>query len=354
LNEATREGVEEPRDNFLAVGLMMLVVAVGVTFGLVQAVEAGVAASVVVFVAQMSRSPIRRLRTGVTVHSARHRDEHLTEALEKHSDCIAVMELEGSVFFGSADSLALRAEGLGEGGVKYLLMDLRRVSGIDATGYKVLGQTYQRLTARNTMVAFSHLVPGQLNSTMAEDLLQSGIPAKHMFESADQALESFEEALLVSVGATTDSRTAWKLEQFGELWGLTDEEQERFHGYVEERHFEPDEVLFTKGDSGRSMYIISRGDADVSIPVDGGLRRRRLATFQEGTIVGEMALLDGAPREANVTANGPLELYQLTHDEYLRLGREDPEMALKVQAAIARTLGARIRGANALTLELDS
>lgn len=354
LNEALRKDVKDPRDNFLAVGLMTLVVVVGVTFGLVEAVEAGVAASVVVFVAQMSRSPIRRLRTGATVRSARRRDEHLTEVLAKHGDRIAVIELEGSVFFGSADSLALRAEELAEGGVDFLLMDLRRVRGIDATGYKVLGQTYKRLTALETIVAFSHVLPRQLNEEIAEDLLQSGVPSERMFESADQALEFFEEALLLNVGADPLSTSGWTLEQFGDAWGLTASEQERFHGYVERKHFESGEVVFTMGDAGRSMYLLCRGDADVSIPVDGGLPQRRLATFQDGTVLGEMALLDGAPRAATVTASGTLDIYELTHSEFLRLGREEPEMALKVQAAIGRTLGARIRGANDLILELDS
>lgn len=353
LNEATRKGVEDPRDNLLAVGLMTFVVGVGVTFGLVEAVEAGVAASVLVFVAQMSRSPIRRVRTGEAVRSARRRDEHLTEVLAKHSDCIAVIELEGAVFFGSSDAVATRAEELAEEGVEFLLMDLRRVRGIDATGYKVLGQTYQRLTAQRVILAFSHVLPGRLNKAIAEDLEQSGIPAARMFESADQALEFFEEGLLFKLGVDPRSRAGWTLERFGEAWGLTEPEQKRLHEYVERKHFEAGEIVFRERDTGRSMYLLCKGDAEVSIPVEDG-RRRRLATFQDGTVLGEMALLDGAPRAAGVTASGPLDVYELTHDEFLRLGREEPEIALKVQAAIGRTLGSRIRGANALILELDS
>jgi len=166
-------------------------------------------------------------------------------------------------------------------------------------------------------------------------------------------LEFFEEGLLFKLGVDPRSRAGWTLERFGEAWGLTEPEQERLHEYVERKHFEAGEIVFREGDTGRSMYLLCKGDAEVSIPVEDG-RRRRLATFQDGTVLGEMALLDGAPRAAGVTASGPLDVYELTHDEFLRLGREEPEIALKVQAAIGRTLGSRIRGANALILELDS
>ena len=183
--------------------------------------------------------------------------------------------------------------------------------------------------------------------------MQSGIPVVRMFESADRALEYFEESLLLNLGADPRSQEGWTLEQFGAAWGLTEQEQDRLRGYVQPRHFESDDFVFLEGDISRSMYFLCRGNADVSIPVEDG-RRRRLATFQEGTVFGEMALLDGAPRAAGIAASGPLEVYELTHDEFLRLGREEPEMALKIHAALGRILGARIRGANALILELDS
>jgi CRP-like cAMP-binding protein len=224
---------------------------------------------------------------------------------------------------------------------------------MDATGYEVLGQTYRRLKARDTILAFSHVVPGRLNKEIAEDLMQSGVPPARMFESADRALEYFEEGLLLKLGADRRRQEGWTLERFGAAWGLTEQEQDRLQEYVEARHFESDDFVFLEGDTSRSMYFLCKGDADVSIPVGDG-RRRRVATFQEGTVFGEMALLDGAPRAAGIGASGPLDVFELTHEEFLRLGREEPEMALKIHAALGRILGARIRGANALILELDS
>jgi SulP family sulfate permease len=353
LKEALRPDAEDPRDNWIAVAQMVAVVLVGLMEGLVAAVGAGVALSVLVFVAEMSRSPIRRIRTGASVRSARQRSRSLTELLEVHGDRIAVLELEGTIFFGSCDALATRAEAEASGNVAFVLLDLRRVHGIDATGYHVLGQTYRRLKRRGCTMAFSHVVPGQLNKRIAEDLVLNGISVEHMFESVDRALEYFEEALLTRLGADVLRISDWSVGDFGKAWELSELECEAFERYLDRKHFETGEVVCEEGDTGRSMYLISRGTADVTIPVGDG-RRNRVATFQQGTVFGEMAFLDGEARAARIEATAPLDVFELTHDAFVRLQSEERITAMKVQAVVSRTLGQRLRAANQLIFELDS
>jgi len=353
LKEALRPDAEDTRDNWIAVGQMVFVVLVGLMLGLVAAVGAGVALSVLVFVAEMSRSPIRRIRTGASVRSARQRSRSLTELLEAHGDRIALMELEGTIFFGSCDALATRAEAEASGNVAFVLLDLRRVHGIDATGYHVLGQTYRRLSRRGCTMAFSHVVPGLLNKRIAEDLELNGVAREHMFESVDRALEYFEEALLTRLGADALRITAWGVADFGKVWGLSEEECEVLERYLELKHFETGELVFEEGDTGRSMFLISKGIADVTIPVGAG-RRNRVATFQQGTVFGEMAFLDGEVRAARIEATAPLDLFELTRDAFVQLESEDHTTAMKIQAVVSRTLGQRLRAANALIFELDS
>ena len=135
---------------------------------------------------------------------------------------------------------------------------------------------------------------------------------------------------------------------------MDDEESAIVARFLSSRHFEAGDFIFYEGDTGRSMYLLSRGSADVSIPIPEEGRRRRLATFAEGTIFGEMALLDGLPRAAGVQASGPLEVFELSHESFEELSTAHPQIAVKIQATIGRILGARLRGANALILELDS
>lgn len=353
LKEALRPDGGDTRDNWIAVGQMVVVVLVGLMEGLVAAVGAGVALSVLVFVAEMSRSPIRRIRTGSGVRSARQRSRSLTEVLEAHGDRIAVIELEGTIFFGSSEALAIRAEAEASGKVAFVLLDLRRVHGIDATGYRVLGQTYGRLKRKGCTMAFSHVVPGRLNRRIAEGLKLNGIVEEHMFESVDRALEHFEEALLTRLGADALRISAWSVADFGEVWKLSVEECEALERYLVMRHFGIGDVVCEEGDTGRSMFLISRGTADVTIPVGGG-RRNRVATFQQGTVFGEMAFLDGEPRAARIEASAPLDVFEMTRDAFVQLQSEDRITAMKIQTVVSRTLGQRLRAANQLILELDS
>ena len=354
IKEAMRTDAEQVMDNYLAVGQMAFVVAVGVFVNLVAAVGAGVALSVLVFVAEMSRSPIRRVRLGSAVRSAKQRPEHLAELLRSEGHRIAVIELEGTIFFGSCDALATRAEDLADEGAEFVLLDLKRVRTVDATGYKVLGQTFQRLRSRGATLAFSYVTSGGLRAEIAEDLLLNGVPEARLFESTDAALEYFEEGLLMKIGAGEERPGGWTLADFGESWGMDQEECEILVRFLESRHFDAGDFVFYEGETGRSMYLLSRGSVDVSIPIPGEGRRRRLATFAQGTIFGEMALLDGLPRAAAVQASGPLELFELSHESFLELSADHPVIAVKLQATIGRVLGARLRGANALILELDS
>ena len=60
------------------------------------------------------------------------------------------------------------------------------------------------------------------------------------------------------------------------------------------RVFAPGEFVFLEGDPGDDLYVIAQGSA--SVRRADGARSTRLVTFGEGTVFGEMALLDARPR----------------------------------------------------------
>lgn len=354
VKESLRSDARDRRDNLAAVVQMAFVVMVGVTVNLVAAVGAGVALSILVFVAEMSRSPIRRIRSGATVRSAKSRDSETTRILSEKGHRIAVIELEGTIFFGSCDGLATQAELMADEGADFVIFDMKRVASVDATGFKVLGQTFVRLRSRGTTLGFSFVTPGRLRAEIAEDLLLNGVPEARMFESTDRALEYFEDGLLMKLGADEYDAEGWTLEDFGTDWSLDAEECRTLHDYVVERTFDGGEVVFAEAGTDRSLFMLRKGSADISVTIPGEGRRRRLGTVSRGTMVGELSLLDGLPRSATVVATGPLIAYEFTYDAFLRLGEHAPRIAIKIQAGIGQVLSARLRSANALIVELDS
>jgi CRP-like cAMP-binding protein len=94
-------------------------------------------------------------------------------------------------------------------------------------------------------------------------------------------------------------------------------------------------VVAVEGEAGAGLFVIDEGTADVTI---GGRRVNRL---EAGDFFGEMALLDGGPRTATVTATSDLRTYVLTEWVFRGLLQQHPTIALRTLEAMA----ARLRSA---------
>jgi len=101
------------------------------------------------------------------------------------------------------------------------------------------------------------------------------------------------------------------------------------------RRFASGSVMVRAGDSGRSFYVLLDGNAKV---VRTGARSRRLGP---GDYFGEMALLDDAPRSADVSADGEVLALTIDRPGFTKLLRAEPAIA----QALLRTLAARLRAA---------
>ena len=91
-------------------------------------------------------------------------------------------------------------------------------------------------------------------------------------------------------------------------------------------------VIAREGDPGIGLFIIVDGTCDVSI---GGRRKAKLGP---GDFFGEIALLDGGPRTATVTAMTDVELLGLTEWVFRGLMIEQPSVAVKTLQAMAGRL----------------
>jgi CRP/FNR family cyclic AMP-dependent transcriptional regulator len=91
-------------------------------------------------------------------------------------------------------------------------------------------------------------------------------------------------------------------------------------------------VVAREGEPGVGLFVIAEGTAEVSI---GGKKK---ATLGPGEFFGEIALLDGGPRTATVTATTDVKLLGLTEWVFRGLMQEQPSIALKTLQAMAGRL----------------
>jgi CRP-like cAMP-binding protein len=90
--------------------------------------------------------------------------------------------------------------------------------------------------------------------------------------------------------------------------------------------------LMQQGESGADMMVIVSGS--VAVVRDG----ERLNTLGAGDFFGEIALVDGGPRTATVTAEEPTRLLVITHREFHAMMDELPEVAAQVLNALAQRI----------------
>jgi CRP-like cAMP-binding protein len=100
--------------------------------------------------------------------------------------------------------------------------------------------------------------------------------------------------------------------------------------------YEPGQVLVRKDDVGDAAYVIITGDADVSVPTNGG--SITVAQLHDGDFFGEIAILCDTPRTATVTAKGEVTALRIRKEPFFQLLLQFPEMAVEMTRLLAERL----------------
>lgn len=98
------------------------------------------------------------------------------------------------------------------------------------------------------------------------------------------------------------------------------------------------EIFIRQGEQGKTAYIIERGLVEISFTKPDG-SAQVVGTRGPGSLIGEMSLIDEAPRTADVKALEECSLIQISRDEFIRRLRSSDE----IMQAIMRVLMTRYR-----------
>jgi eukaryotic-like serine/threonine-protein kinase len=86
------------------------------------------------------------------------------------------------------------------------------------------------------------------------------------------------------------------------------------------------ERLISRGEPGECLYLIQKGVCCVFVELDGQVRR--IAKLKAGNVVGEMSVLTGEPRTANVDAETDMVLWKLAGSQFDALAESHPDLRL--------------------------
>lgn len=330
------------REILLNLGVVIVVAMSLVLLNIMAAFVIGIVAAVLLLLARISGTPVRRVLDGSVRSSLKIRSPEARAALEPLARQIRVFELEGMIFFGTADRLQADVDAL-DHGARYLILDFRRVVDIDASGARALETIGQAVARRHLRVLLSHVSP---DSAYARHLRAMGVPAAipeaQWFPDLDRALEWAEDRLLAR--ARFEDSPELSPQDMALFAGFDDAERSAMTAMLQRLELKHGDPVFREGDPGDRLYLIARGAVSIKLQIAGESRARRLATFVPGVFFGEMAMFERQLRSADAFAKGDrVVLYVLVASDVGRIVADDPALGVKLYRNLSREIAQRLR-----------
>jgi sulfate permease, SulP family len=342
LFKALRLPGKSRKDVMVTLVINLSVAAITVCINLVVAVIIGIAIAAAYFIAKTGTSVIRRNYTAQHIGSHKNRDLNASQIIKDNGSRIAVFELQGPIFFGSAERLAQRIITETENTTDCIL-DMKQVTEIDATGANILIRLHHIMQRSDRRLLLSHITPySSLWGFLEVSGVMQVIPERYLFDDTDHALEWAEDRLLEDQGVCCAGRKC-NLVQFDLLSDFDPTEIEIFRRNLDYVKIKKGEVVIREGSHDRCMYLLSKGSVSVKMQLPNSNRTKRLFTFDAGAVFGEMALLDGSPRSVNILADEDSEAFCLSHSSLEKLACENKQLTAKLMKNMALVLSHRLR-----------
>ncbi len=145
------------------------------------------------------------------------------------------------------------------------------------------------------------------------------------------------------------------------LQELEDQEIEQVLSCTRPRQFSAGEVIIEEGKPGDSMYIMVRGEVEITkqltLVLDEDTPKERVMIrlrADDGVYFGEMSLLENAPRSATVTASTDCLVLELLQHDFLGLIHHDTNMGVKLLLRLAQLLSQHLRKTNQDVVKLTT
>jgi sulfate permease, SulP family len=294
-------------------------------------VVVGLVMAVILFAVSYGRIElVREVAFGETYHSNVDRPPAERAVLRTMGDEIQILLVNGFMFFGSANGLLelirKRAE---TDPPRFLVVDLRRVTGVDSSAVVAFVKVMHMAEASGFELVFTGA-----SEAVRRLLARGGIVASEVvrFEpDLDRGLQRCEEGLLRDEAVPVPEPDGDGLA--GMPSGL--------RAHLEHVELPDGTVLIHQGESPDDVYVLASGRLRVETVTERGTRMR-LRTLRPGVVVGEVAMYSGVPRTADVVAETPSVVLKLSKDSIERMEAEDPELAAALHRWLATTLAGRL------------
>ena len=339
-------------------GVVLLILVIIVTSNFLVGVSVGLLLMIAIFVWNYSRINIfHHVLSGAEVASHVERNANSQRELVKLGKQIYVLELQGFIFFGTANTVLEqinhRLTPPAEAPLLFLILDFRRVTGLDSSAMFSLSKVKHLAATHNFALVFTNMADS-MKAELARSGLDAGTDADakiQFFIDLDHGLEWCEEQLLDRSPITQRQIAASLQLQLTDL-GFPKDGIERLKSYLQKITLNEGEYLIHQGEPFSDLYFIEIGQVSVYLEFEND-KRVRMQTPSMGTIVGELGFYIDAPRSASVVADARTIAYRLTRDAMRAMKAQDPELAIAFNELMLQVIAERLVATNREVLALN-
>jgi SulP family sulfate permease len=330
-------------------GVIAVVVLVANTWSLIAASGLGVGLAILMFIReQIYSSTVRRKSLGSQRFSKRLRTAAERAVLEQHGAQTTIVELQGSLFFGTTDQLytALEPE---LGPSRRLILDFFRVQSLDVTAEHMLHRVRDRLHDMGGVLVLTRL-PESLPSgrNLKAFIQESGIVDGErllIMEDLSDALEWAEEHILAAARVQGVEPGCLPVQRFELLAPMSTQDREQLAQLAQRKTFAAGDTLVQAGGQGDALMLLGQGEVSVSLPLKDG-RSLQVATLGRGAHFAEMSFLDGQPYSADVRALTACGVWVISRHALEKVLHHNPGVMADLIKSIALALADRLRQTN--------
>ncbi len=328
--------------------VMLGVIISAVALSLIAAAGIGILLAIILFLReQMRSSVIHRKVFGNQVYSKKSRVLAERAILNEKGKQTIIVELQGQLFFGTADQLLSEIEpNLSDS--RYVLLDMRRVQSVDYTAANRIKQILGRIKEQKGYLIFTSvpmsLPSGQNVKEYLQNLGLSQTENLKFFDNLDFALEWVEDEILLEAQVVDDDRVLL-LKEIELFANFSDKALMTFASCLVEKSYKKTETIFKMNEESDEIYFVKKGNVKIvlSLPAGGS---HHLATISKGDFFGDLAFLDRRKRSADAFAGDEVVLYELSRKKFDEVSQQFPEISGKFFEKLAFVIANRLRLAN--------
>jgi SulP family sulfate permease len=334
--------------------IVLIILGTVIFVGFMPGIFAGILLALLLFVLRYSMiSAVHGRHSLADYRSSVERSASSSQLLDHHGSEALVYTLRGFLFFGTANAIldTIRDDpGIQEGKFIAILLDLKRVTGIDISALNTFVQIKNICESAGVQLVYS----GIPEETRKSFLLLHAISKVHskdmVFTESDYAVEYMEGLLLDKYAGESPERSIE--DHLNRIFDDKEKTRILMDALTCVECMEG-EILFRQGDPDGGFYILERGSvtAYIETSING---RKRLKKFRPGAVIGEMSSYTPERiRTASLIADETSVLWHMTTEKLSQLDNEHFKLTASIHELVARTLGSRITYMNRrLMLEL--